>query len=108
MIREARIFKRFLEYFFERKKIKKSYEYLHFVKVIPIEDKARCIAAIEKWNEQKYKKDERYLILGPSTYKGENEPIGYLLQLVADKDHLDISDFWRIYDSIEIEKECNV
>jgi hypothetical protein len=43
-------------------------------------------------------------------YKGENinEPIGYLLQLFADKDHLDISDFWRIYDSIEIEKECNV
>ena len=102
MVREARIFKRFLEYFFERKK---SYEYLHFVKVIPIEDKARCIAAIEKWNEQKYKKDERSLILGPSAYKGENinEPIGYLLQLFADKDHLDISDFWRIYDSIEKE-----
>ena len=107
MVREARIFKRFLEYFFERKK---SYEYPHFVKVIPIEDKARCIAAIEKWNEQKYKKDERYLILGPSACKGGNinEPIGYLLQLFADKDHLDISDFWRIYDSIEIEKECNV
>ena len=107
MVREARIFKRFLEYFFERKK---SHSTVHFVKVIPIEDKARCIAAIEKWNEQKYKKDERSLILGPSAYKGENinEPIGYLLQLFADKDHLDISDFWRIYDSIEIEKECNV
>ena len=106
MIREARIFKRFLEYFFEGKKRKKSYEYLNFVKVIPIEDKARCLAAIEKWNEQKYKKDERYLILGPCG--NINEPIGYLLQLFADKDHLDISDFWRIYDSIEIEKECNV
>ena len=107
MVREARIFKEFLEYFFERKK---SYEGVHFVKVIPIEDKVRCIAAIEKWNEQKYKKDERSLILGPSVCKGENinEPIGYLLQLFADKDHLDISDFWRIYDSIEIEKECNV
>ena len=75
MIREVRIFKRFLEYFFERKK---SYEGLHFVKVIPLEDKARCIAAIEKWNEQKYKKDERFLILGPPAGKGENinEPLG--------------------------------
>ena len=107
MIREARIFNEFLKNFF---KGKKSYEYLHFVKVIPIEDKVRCIAAIEKWNEQKYKKDERSLIFGPSVCKGENinEPIGYFLQLFADKDHLDISDFWRIYDSIEIKKECNV
>lgn len=87
-------------------KKEKSVSTTSIVKVVNPEDKERYIAAIQKWYKQQDKKDMRRLILTGPLYTKSMSVIGDGLLLVSNNGDSDISDFWKIYNSIE--KECNV
>ncbi len=78
----------------------KSIDTSRMMTIVQPDDKDRCIRAIEKWNEQKSKKDVRRLILTTPLYKKSDIFVGYGLLMFSNNGNFDMIDFWKIYEAV--------